>query len=113
MGEFANTVRDQAMDTLRRVYGQEAPIDSDAVVELIALLLGDETVDPGTDGVNILTLDQWVAWTRHLADRPRFTRRMITTFLDQEQAKLPADKKAMRLWAAHVVLSILDRMEAK
>lgn len=112
MGEFANAVRDQAMDTLRRVYGRAAPIDSDAVVELIAFLLGDETDDPATDGLNILTVDQWIAWTRHLADRPRFTRRMMTNFLDREQAKLPADTNAMRLWATHVVLRTLDRMEA-
>ena len=112
MGEFANTIREQAADALRRMYQRESPRGTDPLIELVAFLLEDGTDDSTMHPGDLVTTEQWVRWHRLVAERPRAVRRTLTNVLDRERPTLPTDKQAMRMWAVNLLLSTLDRMEA-
>ena len=110
MGEFADMMKQRAVEVLRRTYGQEPTAGTDPVVELIESLLED-----GAGGVlplpqTPLTTEQWIIWHRLLMERPDELARMLSQVLEREQMELPPAVGAMRTWAAQLMVSTLDEM---
>lgn len=108
--EFADTTRRQAGDALRRMFQQDASIETDPVLKLIVFLLED-----GAGGIQPpietpVTTEQWFTWNRLLQGQPRAVALTMTRVLEREQVALPADTTAMRTWAAQLLLSTLDRL---
>lgn len=110
MSEFANAVRRQAFDTLRTMFHQEPPGDTDPLLELLAILLEDGTGGIDTVPEAPITTDQWLCWNRLVTQHTRALTRMVTRELEREQSELPAEHDAMRVWASRLLLSTLDRM---
>jgi hypothetical protein len=110
MGEFANTIRRQAAQTLRTRFQHDPGHPADPVLELMGLLLED-----GAGGFLLLpdtpvTTEQWITWNRLVQNQPRAVVRVLTRELERERVVLPRDKEAMRTWSAQLLLSTLDRM---
>ena len=111
MGEFADMMKQRAVEVLRRTHRQEPSAGTEPVVELIGLVLED-----GAGGVLPLpqtpvTTEQWIIWNRLVMDRPEELVQTLTQVLDREQMELPPAAGAMRTWAAQLLLSTLDEME--
>ena len=110
MGAFADSIQHQAAQTLRTTFHQEAPHGTDAVLELMAMLLED-----GSGGIlpvpqAPITTEQWLTWNRLLTLHEQAVARMVRRELEREKPALPMDMEAMRTWAARLLLSTLDRL---
>ena len=110
MGEFANSQRRQAAQTLRAMFQHDPGRGADPVLELIGFLLED-----GAGGVlpppdTPVATEQWLTWNRLGAEHPRVLARTVMRELKRERRSLPQDKQAMRSWAAQALLSTLDRL---
>ena len=110
MGEFVDTMKQQAVEVLRRTYRPEPSAGTDPIVELMGFLLED-----GAGGVRPLsqtplTTEQWIIWHRLVMERPEELVRILTQVLEREQMELPPETGPMREWAAHLLLSTLDEM---
>ena len=110
MDEFATTMRNQATETLRRDFRQEAPHGTDPVLELIGFLLSDGAGDVLPLPENPVTTEQWLMWNRLALQAQPALVRMMTRELNREKIPLPAEKEAMQTWAARLLLSTLDRL---
>lgn len=108
MGECANSLRQRAAAVLRQSFQQEAMSGSDPILELIGLLLAEETGSPPVSAQSGLSLDQWLTWNRLALTQPKILARAITRVARRERLKLPAELPAMRIWAASLVLTTLD-----
>ncbi|TWT44452.1 hypothetical protein RAS1_08670 [Phycisphaerae bacterium RAS1] len=108
MGDFANTIRRQAAETMRNVLHREVSQRTDPLLELIAALLED-----GAGGIHItpeapVTTDQWLTWNRLVTERESLLVRSMTRVLERERLPLPMGTDAMRTWAARLLLITLD-----
>lgn len=110
MGEFAESIRARAAEALRTLAQQECPRELDPVVELIAHLLISETTEGQPDPMEFAGTEHWTSWNRLMAERPCLVRAAITATLEWEKPKLPHAEPMMRVWAARLVLSTLDRL---
>lgn len=110
MGEFATSIRVQAAEAYRALARRECPQGTDPVSELVAHLLEAETENSPTDLAEFATTELWIYWNRLVAVRPRAMRAAITATLEWERPLLPKAEPMMRVWAARLVLSTLDRL---
>ncbi|MCG3126050.1 MAG: hypothetical protein CHACPFDD_00878 [Phycisphaerae bacterium] len=110
MGEFAESTRARAAEALRSIAQQECPRELDPVIELIAHLLTSETTEDQPDPMEFVETEHWICWNRLMAERPRSVRAAITATLEWEKPKFPYAKPMLRVWAARLVLSTLDRL---
>lgn len=110
MGEFADSIRKQAAETLRFLARQECPLGSDPLVELIAHLVDVETATSSETPTEFASTEDWISWNRLVAVRPRVIRAALTATLEWEKPVLPRGEAMMRVWAARLVLRTLDRL---
>ncbi len=110
MGEFVDTMKQQAVEVLRRTYQQEPSAGTDPIVELMGLLLEDGAGGVQTLSQTALTTEQWITWHRLLMEQPEELVRIVALVLEREQMELPPEAGAMRAWAAQLLLSTLDEM---
>ena len=110
MGEFVDTMKQQAVEVLRRTYRQEPSAGTDPMVELMGVLLEDGVGGVQALSQTLLTTEQWITWHRLVMERPRELVRMLTQALERERMELPPEAGAMRAWAAQLLLSTLDEM---
>ena len=108
MGEFANSIREQAAEAFRSLARQECPHETDPVIELVAHLLEVETESSLADPAEFGTTEHWADWNRLTAVRPRAVRAAITATLEWEKPTLPRAVPMMQVWAARLVLSTLE-----
>ena len=108
MGEYANSLRQQAAGALRQTFRQAATPGIDPIVELIGRLLGDETDHIPCSTRSALTNDQWSIWNELALTHPQILTRAITRLIERERLDLPVTLETMRIWAATLVLSTLD-----
>lgn len=113
MDEFATEIRDQATQLIRRVQRQAAQPGVDPMLELVALLLSDETGALRPEAANSLSKLEWEVWNLIALDRPRDLTSAITTCLETERVPLPAEVSQQRQWAIALMLEVLDSMEIK
>ncbi|MEX2171083.1 MAG: hypothetical protein WD851_17320 [Pirellulales bacterium] len=99
MNEFAQKIREEAVQALQSQQQQKGNPDNDPIVELVAVLVEEGTV----------TTDQWLTWNQLAMDRPEELSQMITKVLEYEKVKLPQDQEALREWAASLLVNTLDR----
>ena len=109
MSEFANRIRTQATETLRRMSGQAVTPEADPILELIGCLLED-----GAGGVlnlpdSSVSTPQWLTWSRLALEHEQHLSDTITQLLEQERTELPEESAALRQWAANLLLAALDR----
>ena len=110
MGEFANTIREQAAEAVRQIYQQEVPSGTDPLLELMGALLDDGAGGIQSPSDVTVTTEQWLTWNRlALEHRPGLVR-MMTRDLEMERTELPTETGAMRTWAAQLLLRTLDRL---
>ena len=111
MGEFAKEVKKNAKLVLQEAFLPRFEPETDPVIELITALLED-----GAGGVRptpnvAVTTEQWLAWNWLATMQERLLIRMLTDELEKERTALPKELDPMRLWAARLILSTLDRFE--
>lgn len=110
MSEFANLISQRARDALRRVYGQEATPGMNPLLELIVALLEDGAGGVSASAEIRVTTEQWLDWNQLALERHEELVQAMEEALEKEEMELPAERDAMRNWAANLLLSTLDRM---
>lgn len=110
MEEFSAATRMQARSAMRRLFGREVEPEMDPVTELIVCLLED-----GAGGViqppnAMVTTEQWSTWNRLSLHGPDALTRTITRELEKEKPTFPAEREAMRAWAARLLVATLERL---
>lgn len=110
MGEFAETTRRQAGETMRTVFHRGVDPGTDPLLELIVVVLEDGAggVLPPADIP--VTTEQWFTWNRLVTEQPRVLTRMLTRELEHEGVAQPTETEALRCWVARLMLSTLDRL---
>lgn len=111
MDEFTALIRQQAADALVRTFHQAATPESDPILELIGMLLGDDAGSSEPPAESALSLDQWLMWNELALTRPKELVAAMTSVLERERINLPSEQAAMRTWAASLVLNTLDQLE--
>lgn len=110
MSEFANTLRENVAQAIRREFHQEPISETNSLLELIAMLIADE------DGIIMLppicevTEAQWFTWNQLAMDREEELIQEIFRRAEEENLTLPSGLPAMRAWANSLVLSTLDEL---
>lgn len=110
MGEFADSVRKQAAETVRHVSQEEVPSGADPLLELMAVLLED-----GAGGIQApnkvsVSTEQWLTWNRLASEHKPALVRTMTRELETERVGLPTETDAMTTWAAQLLLATLGRL---
>ena len=111
MGEFTKTIRKDAKQVLQEAFLPKFEPDTDPVVKLVTALLED-----GAGGVRetpnvTVTTEQWLAWNWLATMQERLLIRILTSELERERIALPRELDPMRVWAARLILSTLDRFQ--
>lgn len=110
MDEFANTIKKEAAEAMRRIFRRDVEPKTDPILELITSLLED-----GAGGVVVVgnapaTTDQWHTWNRLVLEQPEVVTRMLSRELERERPALPSEPEVMRAWAARLLLATLGRL---
>jgi len=111
MGEFVKQVNEQAVEALRGIFSQEPLPGEHPVLELMGLLLGDGFGEVQPPPAVPITSQQWLDWHHLTLMKPEELIAAMNLVLETEQKKLPRERKAMRIWAAFLMLNTLDQLE--
>jgi hypothetical protein len=111
MGAYVALNRQRAAKALQQQFHQTAALETDPIVELIGCLLED-----GAGGVlppeqMPITTDEWLIWNQLALQQPNELVQTLTEVLETERSEIPVEPKALRSWAAALLLSTLDRMQ--
>ena len=111
MGEFVKQANQQAVESLREVFGRAPLPEENPLLELMGLLLGDGFGEVQPPAAVPITSQQWLDW-HHLAlmKADQLTAAM-NLVLETEQREFPRQREAMQLWAASLMLNTLDQLE--
>lgn len=109
MGEFTKKVKEDAKQVLRAAFLPKFEPDMDPVIELITALLEDGVGGVRPTPIATVTTEQWLAWNWLALMQKCLLIRMLTNELERERTALPKEIDPMRVWAARLVLSTLDR----
>ena len=110
MGEFGESVRQQAAETLRRVFCQEGTPGVDPVLELMGVLLEDGPEGKAPAGESLISTAEWMSWNLLILDREEDVSRSITEILEREEMEFPEEPAKLRQWAANLVLMTLGEL---
>lgn len=111
MGEFVKQVNRQAVGALREIFGRQPLPWENPLLELLGLLLGDGFGEVQPPPAMPISSQQWLDWHYLALMRPEELTAVMNLVLETEQRELPQEREAMRLWAASLMLSTLDRLE--
>jgi len=111
MGERPNRIRNPAENLLIALSGQEATPGVDPIVELIAFLLARQSEDVTLPDDSSLPMENWLAWNELALSQPGRLSRAIDQVLNRETLELPQEQETLRVWAAWLVLTVLDQYQ--
>lgn len=111
MGEFVKQVSRQAAEALREFFGQELLPTENPVLALLGLLLGDGFGEIQSPPALPITSQEWLDWHHLALMKPEELTTAINCVLETEQRELPRDLERMRIWAASLMLSTLEKLE--
>ena len=110
MDEFVTKARKRANELMCEMFQQEANPDGDPVVELMTAILEDGNGGIAPPSNMPVTLDQWHTWNLLVLNQPQAVSRTVAKEMRDERLTIPADREAIRNWAANLLLSTLDRL---
>jgi hypothetical protein len=110
MGEFTETTKKRAAETLSRTFQQGTTAGVDPVLELTGFLLEDGAGGVVPQPEAPVTTEQWLLWNQLALEQPEELIEAMTSVLDEEEMELPQEPEAMRTWAASLLLKTLDQM---
>jgi hypothetical protein len=111
MDERPGRIRNHAENLLVALSGQQAMPGVDPIVELISFLLAGQSEDTSLPDDSSLSMENWLRWNDLALSQPGRLSQAIDQVMIRETMDLPQEQTTLRVWAAWLVLTVLDQYQ--